>query len=161
MLCSKNLKTYLNLSKQSQFCFTGHYVFNPRNNTTSIRLDEPAQIEEGGTGFMMIRRSAFEKFRNAFPEKNYKPDHVRTANFDGSREITAFFDCVIDPETKRYLSEDYFFCKKMWECGGQVWLAPWIQLNHTGSYTFGGSLAALASIEASATADPEKLKRKG
>ena len=44
--------------------------------------------------------------------------------------------------------------------GYKVWLCPWMSLNHTGSYTFGGSLAALASIGAAATADMSKIKVK-
>jgi hypothetical protein len=35
-----------------------------------------------------------------------------------------------------------------------------MQLQHVGSYIFGGSLADLASIGASATADSSQLKKK-
>lgn len=59
---------------------------------------------------MMTRRATFEKFRDAFPQYMYKPDHVRTEHFDGSREIMQFFQAEIDPASKRYLSEDYWFC---------------------------------------------------
>jgi hypothetical protein len=72
----------------------------------------------------------------------------------------AVFDCIIDPESKRYLSEDYMFCYNVQKMGGKVFLCPWMQLQHVGSYVFGGSLADLASIGASATADTEKLKHK-
>jgi hypothetical protein len=51
-------------------------------------LDEPVQIREGGTGFMMINRNTFEKYAAAYPELSYLPDHIRTENFDGTREIT-------------------------------------------------------------------------
>jgi hypothetical protein len=137
--------------------YVGDYVFNPvmgeGETTKEIRLDVPAEVLEIGTGFMMIRRSTFEKFQAAYPEKMYRPDHVRTEHFDGSREICMFFDCVIDPDSKRYLSEDYYFCQQSRKAGMKVWLCPWMQLTHTGSYVFGGSLAALASIQASPTAD--------
>ena len=43
--------------------------------------------------------------------------------------------------------------------GGRVWFCPWMQLQHVGSYVFGGSLADLASIGASATADVNKLNK--
>lgn len=75
--------------------FVGDYVFNPKN-ASGIKLNEPSEILEGGTGFMMIQRQAFEKFRAAFPNQHYRPDHVRTKHFDGSRPIMAYFDCVID-----------------------------------------------------------------
>lgn len=141
--------------------FVGDYVLNPvrKDGQNSISLGEPAEVMEGGTGFMMIRRSAFERYAEAYPEFSYKPDHVRSKNFDGTREITAFFDCVIDPDSKRYLSEDYMFCQWARKAGIKVWLCPWMRLNHTGTYTFGGSLLDLASIGANATADVnQKIK---
>jgi len=137
--------------------YVGDYVFNPKQGGNEISLSEPAEVLEIGTGFMMISRKILEKYKEAHPELMYKPDHVRTEHFDGSREIMAFFDCVIDPETKRYLSEDYMFCQYVNKIGGRIWLCPWMQLQHAGSYVFGGSLADIASIGASATADASKI----
>jgi hypothetical protein len=139
--------------------FVGDYVFNPTDDIRSFRVDEPIQVKEGGTGFMLIQRSAFQKMDQAYPELSYKPDHVRTKNFDGSREIMAYFDTVIDPKSKRYLSEDYMFCQWARNAGAQVWLLPWIKLKHAGSYIFGGSLAALAAVGATPTADGNVVKR--
>ena len=139
--------------------FVGDYVFNPKN-AGQIPIAEPAEVLEIGTGFMMVRKSTYEKFRDKFPEYHYKPDHVRTKNFDGSREIMMYFQAEVDPKSKRYLSEDYWFCQKVQEAGLRTWLCPWMKMNHVGSYVFGGSLADLASIGASATADAEKLKNK-
>ncbi|AMQ65949.1 hypothetical protein AAY80_034 [Stenotrophomonas phage vB_SmaS-DLP_6] len=144
--------------------FVGDYVFNPvfPEGVTEARisLDEPAEVLEMGTGFMMIRRKTFDLYKEAYPQYSYKPDHVRTANFDGSREIHAYFDCIIDPVSKRYLSEDYMFCQNVRNAGGKIFLCPWMQLTHTGTYTFGGSLQALASVGAHATADTSKLGSK-
>jgi glycosyltransferase involved in cell wall biosynthesis len=135
--------------------FVGDFVFNPiiDNGVTEIKISEPAQVGEAGTGFMMIRRETFTKYDKAYPEQLYTPDHVRTEHFDGSRQIMAYFDCIIDPDTKRYLSEDYMFCYNVRKMGGTVWLCPWMRMTHVGTYLFNGSLAALASIGASATAD--------
>ncbi len=139
--------------------YVGDYVFNPTGEQTEIPLDQPVEVLEGGTGFMMIRKNTFEKYAEAYPEFSYRPDHVRSVNFDGSREITAFFDCVIDPDSKRYLSEDYMFCQWSRKAGLKVWMCPWMQLSHFGSYTFGGSLVDIANIGAAATANPnEKIK---
>ncbi len=76
--------------------FVGDYVFNPANGTNAIPLGEPVEVLEAGTGFMMIRRETLVKFQEAYPQQMYKPDHVRTEHFDGSREIMAFFDTPID-----------------------------------------------------------------
>jgi len=140
--------------------YVGDYVFNPKTTQREIPLNQPIEVLEIGTGFMMIRRKTFEDYQKAFPHQWYKPDHVRTEHFDGTREIMAYFDCIIDPESKRYLSEDYMFCYNVQKMGGKVFFCPWMQLQHVGSYVFGGSLADLASIGASATADSNQLKHK-
>lgn len=140
--------------------YVGDYVFNPKTTQREIPLNQPVEVLELGTGFMMIRRKTIEDYHKAFPHQWYKPDHVRTEHFDGTREIMAVFDCIIDPDSKRYLSEDYMFCYNVQKMGGKVFLCPWMQLQHVGSYVFGGSLADLASIGASATADTDKLKHK-
>jgi len=139
--------------------YVGDYVFNLEPGVTEVNLAEPVPILEGGTGFLMMSRLTLEKFEKAYPELKYRPDHVRTAGFDGSREITLWFHCDIDPVSKRYLSEDYWFCQKVRAAGMQVWMCPWINLTHTGTFVFGGSLAHLASIGASATADENLIKK--
>lgn len=140
--------------------YSADYVFNPSKNVTSFRIDEPVEVAEGGTGFMLIPRSVFEKYAAAYPEYSYKPDHVRTENFDGSREITAFFDCGIDPVSKRYLSEDYFFCHNARKIGINIHMCPWMSLQHVGTYIFRGSMAAIASIGASPTAGSDAKSTK-
>ena len=141
--------------------FVGDYVFNPKGGNGSFRIDQPVEVSEVGTGFMMVRRSTFEKFAAAYPQYSYKPDHVRTEHFDGSREIMMYFQAEIEPESKRYLSEDYWFCHKLAQIGLKTYYMPWMVLQHCGSYIFGGSLADLASISAPATADPALLKKIG
>ena len=145
--------------------FVGDFVFNPLvegPGPHEIPLGQPARVLESGTGFMMIRRKTFEDFQKAYPELSYRPDHVRTAEFDGSREIMMYFQAEVDPftDSKRYLSEDYWFCQKVHAMGGKIWLCPWMRTQHLGSHIYGGSLAALASIGVSATADPTQLKKK-
>lgn len=139
--------------------FISDFVFNPVRGQKEFKLSEPLEVKEAGTGFMLIPRTVLEKYREAYPELSYKPDHVRTESFDGTREITAFFDCIIDPESKRYLSEDYFFCKKVREAGMTVWMCPWMKLNHVGSYIFKGDMPAIAQLSATPTADSTSSKK--
>ena len=139
--------------------YVGDYVFNPAEGQTEIALNAPVEVLEGGTGFMMIQRKTFEKYAEAYPELMYLPDHVRSDHFDGTREIMCYFDALIDPKSKRYLSEDYMFCQWARDAGLKVWMCPWMNMSHTGSYVFGGSLIDLANIGAAATADTnQKLK---
>lgn len=173
--------------------YIGDYVFNPKAGTTSISISDPVEVLEAGTGFMMIRKQTMKKFVESFPQYYYRPDHIRTAAFDGTREIMQFFQAEIDlvdqrgvldnllkglkegkestdliavaekalaaERSKRYLSEDYWFCQKIQELGLQTWFCPWIKLQHVGTYVFAGSLADLAEVGASATADAGQMKR--
>lgn len=139
--------------------YAADYVFNTVGNKP-IRIGEPAEVLESGTGFMMFRRDTLLKIAEKNPDLKYLPDHARTANFDGSREITAFFDVQIQPETKRYLSEDYFFCWKARCSGMKIWLVPWLELKHHGYYIFGGSISALAQAGLPATVDTNMIKKK-
>lgn len=141
--------------------FVGDFVFNPKGGQQSIPISEPCEVLEIGTGFMMVTKKAMEKFFDTYKDQYmYKPDHVRTEHFDGTREILQFFQAEIDPVSKRYLSEDYWFCQKAQTAGIKTWFCPWMKLQHVGSYIFGGSLADLAQIGAAATADPGALKKK-
>jgi len=140
--------------------FVGDYVFNPKGGAQTIQIGEPCEVLEIGTGFMMIHKSALKTFAEKYKEYSYKPDHIRTEHFDGSREIMMYFQAEVDPESKRYLSEDYWFCQKAQEIGLKTWICPWMKMQHVGTYIFGGSLADLASIGASATADPSQLNKK-
>ena len=141
--------------------YVGDFVFNPKGGQQSIPISEPCEVLEIGTGFMMITKQAMQKFYDTYKDQySYKPDHVRTEHFDGSREILQFFQAEIDPVSKRYLSEDYWFCQKAQSAGIKTWFCPWMKLQHVGSYIFGGSLADLAQIGAAATADPDALKKR-
>jgi len=57
----------------------------------------------------------------------------------------ALFDCYIDPVSKRYLSEDYAFCKRWLGMNGEIWVDLSCNLSHDGTYSFKG--AFLKSIE--------------
>jgi len=139
--------------------YAADYVFNPVQTTKSFRVDTPVEVAEAGTGFMLIPRSTFEKYEAAYPQYKYLPDHVRTENFDGTREIMAYFDCAIDPVSRRYLSEDYFFCHNARKVEMKIWMCPWMELQHVGSYIFKGSMAAIGSLGASPTANSQSNKK--
>ena len=175
--------------------FVGDYVFNTIDGQ-GFSVVHPVEMMEIGTGFMMIHRRVLQMFKDHYPSLMYRPDHVRTEHFDGSRPILAYFDCPIDRGIKwddvfplledlanqkgtieefsersrqmaartqsasmRYLSEDYAFCRWLRDAGGKVWLAPWIQLEHTGTFVFGGSLQDMARLGVNPTADVELLKK--
>lgn len=131
----------------------GEYVFNVVKGTTSFSVTEPLEVLEIGTGFMMVKREVFDKMKDAYPNIQYKPDHVGQANFDGSRYIHAYFDTVIDTKesitgggSDRYLSEDYMFCQMWRKLGGKIYLCPWMRTQHIGTYAFTGNMPSVANF---------------
>ena len=52
------------------------------------------------------------------------------------------------------------FCQWMQKIGVETWLCPCMRLLHTGSYTFGGSLADLSDVGASPTAGTDIKRNK-
>jgi hypothetical protein len=124
---------------------TGDYVFNPVPGTTTFKVTEPVEVLEIGTGFMMVKKEVFPVYAEKYPELHYKPDHVGQAHFDGTRYIHAYFDTIIDPESHRYLSEDYMFCQNARKIGYKIWLCPWMKTTHVGTYAFQGDLPSVAA----------------
>ena len=137
--------------------FTGDFVFNPVLGTKEMKVNEPVEVLEIGTGFMMVKRDVFDDWREAFPQFHYKPDHNRSQFFKGDRYIHAYFDTVIDNDaympggesggSDRYLSEDYMFCQLSRKIGKKIFLCPWMKLGHVGSYVFDGTMADLGRID--------------
>jgi hypothetical protein len=93
-----------------------------------------------GTGFMMVKRQVIERLIAAHPERAYRFDHVYTPDMS-ERKYHALFECMIDPQTGEYLSEDFGFCRLWRELGGKIWLDVEAPLVHTGTHDFIGSPA--------------------
>ena len=90
------------------------------------------EILDGPTGFMMIKREVFKNLEEKFPELWCKNDH-QNRDFD---DYHACFDCMIDPESKRYLSEDYAFCRRYQQTGGKIFADINTTLGHVGNLPF-------------------------
>jgi hypothetical protein len=94
--------------------------------------------EYAGTGFMLIRRQVFERLMKCYPHIQYKASHIAAIPSTSVNQF-AFFDCIIDAETREYLSEDYAFCKRWRAIGGKVWLDTEGTLVHVGQHELMGS----------------------
>ena len=51
-----------------------------------------------------------------------------------------FFDTMIEPDTKRYLSEDYAFCRLWQKIGGKIYADIASGMTHYGNYAFKGNV---------------------
>ena len=122
------------------------------NRTSQVFIqDNLVKLKDAGTGFMCIEKSVIQELFDKHPEMKY----VNDINVDKKFEpfMYALFDTMIDPESRRYLSEDYTFCRLWQNNGGDVWLDPRTALNHVGHYTFRGNIRKLF------TGENQKLKK--
>ena len=110
-------------------------VMNFRYQQTQIK-DGFAEVLDGPTGFLLIKRDVFVRMEEKYPELECVNDHQ---NRDLDR-YNAVLDCMIDPVTRRYLSEDYAFCRRWQQMGGQIFADCMTVLGHVGNIRFQGTL---------------------
>jgi hypothetical protein len=84
------------------------------------------------TGFMLIKRQTIQAIINAHPELEYDPGKGRS----GNERTYALFDTAIDPQTRVYLSEDFYFCRLWQQLGGKVFVDLDIKLGHVGTLEY-------------------------
>ena len=120
---------------------TGSFVVNLVNYATSVtvRVDKPVEVQNMGTGFLLIKRKVFDKLKPTVP--SYSNDVADLGNTIGAKEVIhEYFATSIEESTNRLLSEDYHFCSIYRAMGGKIWAAPWVVLAHIGTYAFEGRL---------------------
>ncbi len=116
------------------------YVGVPEPEGVCRRRDGFVTAVYAGCGFLLMARTALVKMTEGYPETRYVASH-NSAEPSLSPNQYALFDCVIDPETREYLSEDYAFCQRWRAIGGELWLDARSRLSHTGPVEFQGDTA--------------------
>lgn len=113
------------------------------NYSSSIYLHENNMPENGfirvnyaATGFLMIKREVLERMVEAYPGLRYQDDFTRLDPIPAY----ALFDTMI--EEGRFLPEDYAFCKRWRDLGGEIWADVASKFAHIGSYIYSGDIAA-------------------
>jgi hypothetical protein len=111
------------------------------------------KVSNLGTGFMLIERSVIDIMIAKYPEQKYENDIEGYSNPLTDGNFYLFFDTMVHPESKRYLSEDYAFCQKWMDCGGEIYMDIFSPLVHTGWFNYKGFV--IKSLEDSIVAPPE------
>jgi hypothetical protein len=101
------------------------------------------RVRYAGTGFLMIRRQVLEKMsvHPSYAPLRFQREHSRDT-LAGSPNRFALFECMIDPATGTYLSEDFAFCKRWTDIGGEIWADLDSRLDHVGPSVFHGDIAS-------------------
>ncbi len=87
-----------------------------------------------GGGVVLIKREVVTKMLKMLPEINDCVDPGSLANTGVTRIIKAF-DRIKMPEGHS-LSEDYSFCERWRQCGGEIWAAVDQPIGHIGNFNY-------------------------
>jgi len=117
-----------------------NYVFEVDDPNAVTQRGGFVKVRYAGTGFLMIRREALERMCAHYPQLKFKRDHSVDA-FTASDNRYALFDTMIDA-SGTYLSEDFAFCKRWTDIGGEIWADLDSKLGHVGPLTFAGDLSS-------------------
>lgn len=102
--------------------------------------DGTVKVREAGTGFMLIHREVFERMRERFREEI---EFIADTGDNREQKGWDFFSVGVRKdihlERKRYLSEDWYFCQRWREMGGDIILQTKIQCGHIGQFTYPGN----------------------
>ena len=121
------------------------WVINTFPGHVGKRTDGLHKVAYIGTGFICIRRNVIERMIERYP-------HIAFAADYGTREImhdiwpmtvycaecgdSAGESCTHAPHSRRYLSEDWFFCQRWMDMGGEVFGDTGVVLKHVGPAIF-------------------------
>ncbi len=100
-----------------------------------------AKVRFAGTGFLMIKREVIVKMAARHPELKYARENRADDSLKDSSWRFALFNCMIDPATGVYLSEDFSFCRRWVDMGGEIWADLQSRLTHTGPISLVGDAA--------------------
>jgi len=133
-----------------------NYVGMPLYDSAAERDGDFISASYAGTGMMLIRRETIEAMIKAYPKLQYDVIHSFPRVKRTPKTQYALFECMIDPETGLYLSEDFAFCHRWRALGGKIWLDTESRLTHWGAYGFAGNTSPrYQAVEAMRTVDSQ------
>ena len=120
----------------ASYNYVVRYIPHPENR---VEVDEQGfgPVAYIGTGFMLIRRQALQRVADAHPELRAKHGDMNGAAVP---EAPMVFETMIEAETGEYLSEDYAFCRRWRDLGGEIFADFETRLMHVGHAAYEGSL---------------------
>ena len=141
-----NLKQDGDIAEDMLMAKSLDYVFNPVYQVADGKLtaqvnDGMVKVKDIGTGFMLIKKECLDVLIARHPNLQYVNNVAGYHSPKADQYFYTLFDTAIDEKSRVYLSEDYLFCKRWLECGGDCWLDLGISLNHTGVMDFRGCVA--------------------
>lgn len=117
------------IAPEDKFCFNplpGHARFHDVTRFLEVR--------DVGFAFVMLKRKVIERMIEAYPELRY--------NAKEEAQYALFLDMIDkrDGEFGERLSEDFSFCRRWRDIGGEIWVDPAANLTHAGRKEYTGAV---------------------
>ena len=111
------------------------YVFTPIKNGDDF--ENILESLDVGTGFMLVTMSSIQKMLSVADYWISDIGHSFTHN----KPVANLFDTEIEPGTRRYLSEDYAFCRRAQRVGIKTYIHKKVNIGHHGNTIFKANFA--------------------
>lgn len=130
------------------------YNINPLENEVVDPKTGLLKLARAGTGCMIIAREVLEKLKSHPDIYQYEND-IKFNNDAGKiapEHLYTYFNTTVVKDEQgrnRFMSEDYDFCEKWKDLGGEIWCDTRLTLSHIGVYEYGAQSIAFTekSIE--------------
>lgn len=109
------------------------------------------------TGFLRVKRHVYDRLAEAYPELRYEENVVKTLNHP-IIEAYDFFATTISQTRKRFTTEDYSFCQRWRDIGGELWIYPDIDFDHIGKKAYAGNFHKFLLRQPGGSEDPARLE---
>jgi hypothetical protein len=141
------VKTTIEAERPNPAAAALRYVLEVDNPNAVTEKGGFVKVRYAGTGFLMIQRRALERMCAHYPQLKFRRDHSLDAATASDNRF-ALFECMI-AQDGTYLSEDFAFCKRWTDMGGEIWADLNSKLTHVGPMPFYGDLSSqFAAAEA-------------
>jgi hypothetical protein len=118
----------------SGFCVTFLPDFDSNDYVGS---DTVVEVKAIGTGYMLLKREAFEKLK---PHTKCVLTNGRTKETENKlTPMFDFFHTRIEHDTGRIIYDDWSFCQHWQDHGGKIYAALWALGSHMGPHIYGKS----------------------
>lgn len=111
--------------------------FNINCTSPDMPVNGFIEVLDTATGFMLIKRDVVRRMYDRYRDELFAVNDLQGHDV---KDYVAIFACMIDPDTKRFLSEDYAMCRRWQAMGGTIHACLATPLGHTGTYHFNGDI---------------------
>ena len=99
------------------------------------------EVTHSPTGCMLIKKSVLEKMVEKYPEMLIKQSTVVNGKQVETKNLYNFFDTLFDEKTNTYHGEDFAFCRRWADIGGECHAYIKDYISHIGEHQYTGRFA--------------------